>query len=187
LPIDISTDKLKLVWFSQNIDINRGLECIIPVIKKYSHFVEFHLIGNLSQQFEDVIKNNKEVLIHHSPRSQFALHQKLAEFDIGIAPEDNKTDSNRNLCLTNKIISYYQAGLYILASDTIAQSEFLHSRTLHGKCFKNALEFEVELKSLFENLVSVRKEKKSRFELASKENWKNESTKLTSTWSKLLN
>jgi len=187
IPIDISTDKLQLVWFSQNIDINRGLEYIIPIIKKYSQFVELHLIGNLSQKFEDIIKNYKEVLIHHSPISQYALHQKLSEFDIGIAVEDNKTDSNRNLCLTNKIISYYQAGLYILASDTIAQREFLHSRTIHGKCFKNALEFEIELKSLFENLVSVRNEKKSRFELASKENWENESTRLSSTWSNLLN
>jgi hypothetical protein len=181
-PAKITTDKLKLVWFSQNIDINRGLEYIIPVLKKYSHCVELHLIGNLSKQFEDILKNNKEVLILHSPISQFALHQKLADFDIGIAAEDNKTDSNRNLCLTNKIISYYQAGLYILASDTIAQREFLHSRTLHGKYFKNALEFEDELKSIFENLASVRNEKKSRFELASKENWENESTRLSSTW-----
>ena len=182
-PLKISATKLKLVWFSQNIDINRGLENIIPVIKKFPDWIELHLIGNLSQRFEEILKNNQEILIHHSPMSQLSLHQKLSEFDIGLAAEDFEKESNRNLCLTNKIISYYQAGLYILASDSIAQQEFLSSRTSHGKCFKNPAAFETDLKTLYENLITVRNEKNSRFESAKKENWENESMKLSLKWS----
>jgi hypothetical protein len=186
-PLKISATKLKLVWFSQNIDINRGLEHIIPIIKKHADWVELHLIGNLSKQFEEILKNNQEILIHHSPLSQLGLNKKLAEFDIGLAVEDYDKDCNRNLCLTNKIISYYQAGLYILASDSIAQGEFLNSRIFHGKCFKNVEEFEVELKSLYDNLTTVRNDKNSRFESAKKENWENESIILSNLWATLLN
>lgn len=186
-PLKISATKLKLVWFSQNIDINRGLEHIIPIIKKHADWVELHLIGNLSKQFEEILKINQEILIHHSPLPQLGLNKKLAEFDIGLAVEDYDKDFNRNLCLTNKIISYYQAGLYILASDSIAQREFLNSRTFQGKCFKNVQEFEVELKSLYENLTTVRNDKNSRFESAKKENWENESIILSNLWATLLN
>jgi hypothetical protein len=186
-PIQITANKLRLIWFSQNIDINRGLEHIIPIVKKYSDCIELHLIGNLSQRFEEILKNNQEILTHHSPMSQLSLHQKLSEFDIGLAAEDFEKETNRNLCLTNKMISYYQAGLYILASYSDAQQEFLSSRTSHGKCFKNAVAFEAELKSLYENLGSVRENKNSLFESAKKENWENESMKLSNTWSTLLN
>lgn len=186
-PFRISTNKLKLVWFSQNIDINRGLEHIIPVIKKYPDWIEFHLIGNLSQKFEEIFKNNQEILIHHPPMSQLDLNKKLSEFDIGMAVEEYNKEMNRNLCMTNKIISYYQAGLYILASDSYAQQEFLISRKFHGKCFKNALEFETNLKLLYMNIKTLRDDRIFRFETANKENWENESMKLSNIWSTLLN
>ena len=36
---------ITFVWFSQNITYNRGLELIIPALKKFKNRVKLHLIG----------------------------------------------------------------------------------------------------------------------------------------------
>ena len=55
------------------------------------------------------------------------LHQFLSQMDIGLALENAQADHNRNICLTNKMLAYAQAGLYILATNTFGQSQFLNS------------------------------------------------------------
>ena len=45
-----------------------------------------------------------------------------AEYDLGLSLETDATQSRR-LCLTNKIFTYLLAGIPVLMSDTLAQSE----------------------------------------------------------------
>lgn len=56
----------------------------------------------------------------------------LADYDEGLAIEVESNDYNRQICLTNKIFSYLQSGLYILATNTPAQEQFMTSHHKNG-------------------------------------------------------
>ncbi|MEE1945149.1 hypothetical protein VRU48_08520 [Pedobacter sp. KR3-3] len=120
---------LKLFWFSQTIGINRGLENVIKAIGKKN--VELHLLGN----HDDSIRAYFTALASQSGLSQDHIHfykpipadeifAFATRFDIGLATELS-TPKNRDICLTNKIFTYVQSGLAVLASATTAQSAFL--------------------------------------------------------------
>ena len=123
------TTKLRLVWFSQHINGGRGLEPLVDAMADFSDQVELHLIGQLNPTFDrDFIKGKKSIHIH-APKSQSALHEFLCDFDIGVAC-DVPLNINRDLALTNKLIVYAQAGLFILATHTKAQDKFLEESEL---------------------------------------------------------
>ena len=123
------TTKLRLVWFSQHVNGGRGLEPLVDAMADFSDQVELHLIGQLNPTFDrDFIKGKKGIHIH-SPKSQSALHEFLCDFDIGVAC-DVPLNINRDLALTNKLIVYAQAGLFILATHTKAQDRFLQESVL---------------------------------------------------------
>jgi len=46
------------------------------------------------------------------------------QFDVGLSPEQ-PLSTNKNLCLGNKIFTYFLAGNAVVATDTLAQSELL--------------------------------------------------------------
>lgn len=81
--------KLKLVWFSQNISFNRGLEFAIPVIEQFAD-VELHLFGNCNNEFQSKYLVNLNNVFLHSSLPQESLHLQLAEFDCGLAIEPKK-------------------------------------------------------------------------------------------------
>ncbi|MEO6348088.1 MAG: hypothetical protein ABIO60_09300 [Aquaticitalea sp.] len=122
-PMNSESSIIKCVWFSQNISPQRGLEQVFEASSKHPN-VEFHLIGKSNDTFLNAITLNDNVKIH-PPMTQLLLHQFLSHMDIGLALENKRTDGNRDICLTNKILAYAQAGLYIMATDTFGQREFL--------------------------------------------------------------
>lgn len=180
-PLKLNSNKLKLVWFSQNISAGRGLEYILPSVEKMPENIELYLFGNISEEYRKKI-SGKNIFIH-SPLPQKDLHTKLKDFDIGLALEE-ASDYNRDICLTNKIIAYYQAGLFILASNTKAQQKFIAEKA-SGKIFdlKNP-QMDLVLLELFKNLHILRHQKNERFESASSNNWESESLKLSNVWLK---
>jgi glycosyltransferase involved in cell wall biosynthesis len=128
---------LRLVWFSQKISFGRGLEQLFEALKLMEIEVSsgkipfsLALIGDLDQAFEEiVISLFRKSLIGSCltilpPMKQDDLHQSLANYDVGLALEPGK-DLNNLLAVSNKIIAYAQAGLYILATDTPAQRQFI--------------------------------------------------------------
>ena len=189
-PSPISTsNKLKLVWFSQNISSGRGLEYILPLLNDFSIEIELTLIGNLNMSFyNEVLCNYQSFIKIEKPLSQTSLHQKLADFDIGLAIEMNEADYNRGIALTNKIIAYYQSGLYILATITKAQEKFLKEHNGHGSYFDfyNNDFIDVFFKIL-KNKDIIHSNKQKRFEKAVNFNWEKESEKLVSKWDSYLN
>jgi hypothetical protein len=121
--------KLRLVWFSQHINGGRGLEPLLDAMTDFSDQAELHLIGQLNTAFyRDFIEGKKGIHIH-APKPQSALHEFLCDFDIGVAC-DVPVNINRDLALTNKLIVYAQAGLFILATHTKAQDKFLEESEL---------------------------------------------------------
>lgn len=130
---------LKLFWFSQTIGPNRGLEDVVAALKSLSvNDLELHLLGDRPQfvnQFIDTLVGANVKIIFHEPVEPDALMPFAAQFDIGLALEQ-KHPLNRDLCLTNKIFTYMQAGLAIIASETAAQRKFMNSHTGIGFTYK---------------------------------------------------
>lgn len=167
---------IKIVWFSQNISYGRGLELIVAVISEMKDEIELHLIGSKDDQFYQDFLFDQPNIFTHETMPQMKLHQFLANFDLGLALELNQTDLNRQICLTNKIFAYLQAGLYIIATDTPAQKNFIERNPQHGCTVgQSREELKAGLQSVIESIRSIRKEAVNRFQAAQKYNFENES------------
>jgi hypothetical protein len=119
-----TNENLNFVWFSQNISAKRGLEDVFDVSKDFPD-IHFHLIGKANQSFIEAMQPSENIIIHE-PLPQEELHEFLATMDVGLALENKDGDGNRDICLTNKLLAYTQAGLYIFATDTFGQDHFLN-------------------------------------------------------------
>lgn len=178
-PVSNGKDKLQLVWFSQNIDKGRGLEEVLSVYERFSDAFELTLIGNLKESFCEEYLNGKAGITVLKPMHPVALTKIMGQFDIGLAIEPGK-DLNNILALSNKILSYFQAGLYILASATEAQQLFMQDHPDHGVC--TTLD-EKALTMVFENLKlnkdQIRQNSSTRFRSAAAYSWELEWNNIT--------
>ena len=180
-------EKLQIVWFSQFIDYGRGLEKVLPSLDRFRDRIELTLIGSIREGFFGKEIGKREYINCPGPLSQLQLHRSLGAFDIGLALEDGTVDLNRNLCLTNKIWSYYLAGLYIVATDTEAQQLFLRERPQHGSCTPLSGEpFGKLIEQVIANRQSIRDGRKERLTAASREGWEHESLLLEKKWAEIL-
>ncbi len=176
--------KVKFVWFSQNIAAGRGLELVIPALYKFKDKIELHLIGNLYQNFYDeYLAQYSDILSIHKPLPQKELNLKLSEYDVGLAVELNTADFNRQICLTNKIWAYFQSGLYILATDTPAQRQFVNEKETIGLIAQqNIHSFKQSVMHIIESIDSFRRDKQNRFNKAKHSAWESERQKLKEIW-----
>lgn len=166
-------EKVKCVWFSQHIGPNRGLEQVFQTARRLEH-IEFHLIGNRNHEFLSHIVLTDNIILHDI-MEQSELHTFLGVMDIGLALEPGK-DLNNLIALSNKIITYAQVGLYVLATDTFGQSQFLTTLDYNaGVIIKSSLEH--TLKDLDSNLLTTTT-KIGRWENAKSFSWENEQLKL---------
>lgn len=174
------TDKVKFVWFSQNISKGRGLEQLLPVLDTYADQIELHLIGNLYPDFDQkYIQTYSSFIEVHQPLPQKELNLKLAEFDIGLALEVKSNDFNRQICLTNKIWAYLQSGLFIFASDTLAQKQFLDMHAHSGLLIsEDTKAMHTDIKRLITDIQDIRQQKLNRFTYAQNYAWEIEQDKL---------
>ncbi len=183
---DNGKGKMKLVWFSQNIDFGRGLEELIPCLDRMATDIELILIGDPKEPFCHNFVEGKDFIKTLRPVSQRELHRIICSADIGLALETGK-DINRKLTLTNKIWAYYQAGLFVLASDTPAQAEFLAHFPDHGLVTPLTVENVAgALGLLLRRLPEIRAQKQMRFIRAKKEGWEHESAVLLNKWKEIL-
>ncbi|MGZ3834694.1 MAG: hypothetical protein ACXVB0_14310 [Mucilaginibacter sp.] len=71
----------------------------------------------------------------HEPLPPDEIIAFASQFDIGLAAEKS-VPLNRDICLANKIFTYMQAGLVILASDTTAQLNLLNENEGIGRVYQ---------------------------------------------------
>jgi glycosyltransferase involved in cell wall biosynthesis len=181
-PGNTNTGKLKLVWFSQNISFGRGLDQLITVIKCNPGIV-LHLFGNCNESFRSQWLFGSDNIYLHSSLPQSELHWLLAKYVVGLSLEENENNLNRNLCLTNKILAYYQSGLYILASKTKAQERFIKENPDHGMLTSlSSGDLIQTIQKLVEQKESLRKLSPERYENAKEYGWEKESAKLVEIW-----
>lgn len=171
-----NNDKVQLIWYSLTIAEGRGLEKILPIIAKLEDKVHLTLVGNLSINFDEKYHiSSSSFITHLGFLPQEKLHTLLCKADVGLALEQVDTDINRNLCLTNKIISYCQAGIYIFASNTLAQKNLIENYPDLGIISTN---FNDDLIFVIENIKTIRSNKKNRFHLGKQFSWESEQKKL---------
>ena len=185
VPVNDNTEKLQLVWFSQNIDRGRGLEQVLEVFDAFSEKINLVLIGNPKSPFvEEYLQQRTYVKIIES-LPQEELHKTISRYDIGLAIEPGR-DLNNRLALSNKIWTYFQSGLYILASNTESQAAFINRFGDHGKITTLQKEPLSETMSyLVNNREKIRSDKKLRRENAQQYSWEHESQKLLRIWKML--
>ncbi|MDB4926976.1 glycosyltransferase [Mucilaginibacter sp.] len=129
---------LKLFWFSQTIGPDRGINDIVDALQLLNKTdFELHLLGNQSpanKSFIDKINNSDISIQFHDPVHPDKLIEFAAQFDIGLALEPGFSINN-NIALSNKLFTYMQAGLAIIASNTTAQQDFMNQNPQIGSLY----------------------------------------------------
>jgi hypothetical protein len=107
----------------------------------------------------------------------------LANHDVGLALEPGK-DLNNTLAISNKIMAYAQAGLYILATDTLAQKAFMEEEPERGMvCGQTDKEMAGALMQMIDNKELIKARAMERYEKGNVLAWENERKKLEKIWS----
>lgn len=124
-----TSEDLILFWFSQTIGPNRGLETIFGALNRLEKPFTFHLLGNCDDQYRNEIllklKTSKQKsVIFHTSIAPNEIFERCKFFHIGFASEPGFS-LNNNIALSNKIFTYIQCGLAVLASDTPAQAKLM--------------------------------------------------------------
>lgn len=181
-----NTDKpLQLFWFSQTIGRNRGLEMVIDAINLSGIVMELHLLGKVDISYKDKLLalNDKHqhpyAVIHfHSPVPGDELFNITAKYDIGIASEPGFSTNNK-IALSNKLFTYIQCGLAVVASNTTAQAWFMEQYPETGKLYGDEDELAAILTAYHSNRDLLYETKKSSYAIGqTKLNWEIESDKL---------
>ena len=123
----VNPDTLKLFWFSQTIGPKRGIEDIANALNTLKNeSFELHLLGQTSEAYQQFIvgKIPPGKVYFHPPIPAAGIINFASQFDIGLALETGFS-SNNDFALSNKLFTYLQAGLAIIASDTTAQKGFI--------------------------------------------------------------
>lgn len=182
-PFPLDQSKLNFVWFSQNIDYSRGLESIFSVFDELQNEISLTLIGNIRKEFYQNEILHRSYIHIEAPKAQKELHGILPNFDVGLALETKASDMNRDICLTNKIWAYLQSGIFIFASYTQAQTDFINRFPLNGVViFDNREKAKLQIKSLILEKIQIRERKNDRRMINNVINWEQESSKLQSFW-----
>jgi len=192
VPLLTSNPVVKLFWFSQTIGQGRGVnDCIKALQLLNNPGIELHLLGFITEgdrQQLTAIAGDSINLIFYGPIPPDDIAALAAKFDIGLALEDI-VPLNRDICLTNKIFTYMQAGLAIIASNTTAQKELLEKYPGTGKVYENGnvQMLAATIRRYFDDREDLYKTKKASYELARKElNWEKESEKFLKVISDIL-
>lgn len=172
-PASLTEKKVSFVWFSVDVSANRGLELFIDELKFFKGKVELVLYGTKIDSFyNQYIKPNLDFITLKEPIDQEELFHDLSNYDVGLAIELNKTDFNRRLTLTNKIFAYAQAGLFVLATDTLAQTYFIQKNAQFGNIVEqNPEDVKKSIAAIISNIDQIRSLKLARFEEAKDISW----------------
>jgi glycosyltransferase involved in cell wall biosynthesis len=191
-PVLTNKPVVKLFWVSQTIGIKRGLEDVLKALQLLKGYnFELHLLGyhdNETKVFIESHNNSLATVICHKPVAPEFLIEFASAFDIGLALEPGFSFNN-DYALSNKIFTYMQAGLAIIASDTTAQKDFLSKHPAIGKIYPKGdhtvladilLAYFRDRKSLNESCVA------SRHLAVSTLNWESESEKFLAIVNKTI-
>lgn len=192
-PAENLADPIKIVWFSQTVGTNRGIEDAILALKLLNNdSFELHLLGKASNEvkntFIDMAGEASKHIYFHEPVAPDDIVDVISRCDIGLASEPGFSINNE-LALSNKIFTYLQAGLAIIASDTQAQQSFLTEHSYVGALYpkKNAQAVADVLADYNGNRHKLFAARQASLKLGLEQlNWENESVKFLNLVNKTL-
>jgi glycosyltransferase involved in cell wall biosynthesis len=177
---------VKLFWFSQTIGKNRGVEQVIGVLKNFApKTFQLHLLGKLDDDLQAMV--NHADIFCYPPIPPDEIVHFASQFDIGLSTELNEPQ-NRDICLTNKLFTYIQSGLAVIASDTSAQNAFFNNYPNAGKIYNDDLDLKAVFTYYLQNPQAISETKKANYDLGQTTlNWENESIKFLEVVTSTLN
>ena len=171
---------LKLVWFSQVIGLDRGLQQFFQLLESLQGIrIDITLIGSSNpktiNELRDCLRHPEHQLKVLPPTPESELSLVLAQHHIGLTLESTKT-LNRRLCRTNKLFMYPLTGCLMLVSSTPGQDDFLDEHPETGISLSQWDEIEAIIRHWSEDLADLNeKREKAWLRAKNKLNWEMES------------
>jgi glycosyltransferase involved in cell wall biosynthesis len=183
----IPHEPVKFYWYSQVIGPDRGLEVLMEAASRISSPMELHLRGTFNDAgYKDSLlaqtgaKMPSVRIFFHEPILAEEIVADGANFDVGLALESS-VSINRDICVTNKILSYLMSGLAVIATDTYGQRDVLSQFPAAGRlCRMNSAdELAAAMQYYIDHPDELVKAKTAAGQAADEVfNWENESKKL---------
>ena len=171
---------LKLVWFSQVIGLDRGLQGFFHRLQTLQGVgIEITLIGrsnpNTVDELRGCLRHPEHQLEVLPPIPESELAQILAQHHIGLALETTET-LNHQLCRANKLFMYPLTGCLMLVSSTPGQDDFLEEHPETGISLSQWDEIKTLLHIWSEDPANLNERRKRAWHLAKRQlNWEIES------------
>ncbi len=175
--------ELKLLWFSQTVGPNRGLECLFEALiflndKDISLTLVGRIRDDIAASFLSTAKKIVGKVIFAGIIEPHELHPLAEKHDVGLALEPGFS-MNNDLALSNKIFTYLLAGNAIIFSETTAQKNFNDETNAGCSFLPGDVRQLAECISNYKDPVKLLQQKQHNLLLAKqKYNWEKESKKL---------
>ena len=136
-PTASKENPLSIVWFSQVIGLDRGLEEFLTCLQLIQTIpVEINLVGLASDDVKSRVNelglSHNQIIRFHSPMPENDLFDFVSKHEIGLALEPGFSRNN-DWARSNKIYSYPLAGCYTLASKNRSASSIHGGIPLSGR------------------------------------------------------
>lgn len=180
LPIN-NGELIRLVWFSQNVGLDRGLDDVVNAMNLISNYpIQLTLIGNCTDGVKQAISSKLIIGMHkilfQPPLPEQQLLHEVAQHHIGLALEASP-NLNRRICLTNKLFTYLLCGNAIIASDTEAQVQFVKQYKNVGQMYVSgdAVQLAELINRYYSDKQLLQSHRSNAYKLATEElNWDKE-------------
>ena len=194
-PIDfvqrsVKNEVISFLWFSQYISFNRGLELFFEAIKDTELKCELHLVGNLYpeyKQYIDSFRLEKLSVHYHGFIPENKINELAQNCDFGLALELPNQDVNKNIAVSNKILTYAVSGCFIIATKTKGQLDFMQRIPENGVLIEPKTEdMKAFLMTITTDLSSIREKRNKRIAAAQIVKWEVQKNKLSTFMAQTL-
>ena len=175
--------ELKLLWFSQTVGPNRGLECLFEALlllhdKDISLTVAGRMREDVARVYPKLAQEISGEVVFTGILKPHELHKLAEQHDVGLALEPGFS-MNNDLALSNKIFTYLLAGNAIIFSETTAQKLFNDTNRAGQSFTPGDARQLADCINYYKNAMNLQQQKKHNLKLAKdKFNWEKESEKL---------
>jgi glycosyltransferase involved in cell wall biosynthesis len=138
-PSNRGDNTLRLVWFSQTLGKDRGLQDIFGALPLLEGKWSLELRAKSSPSMRAWVESQVAPPLRSRVQIESTVPPEelsgvVARHDVGLALEQ-PCCRNRQLTATNKIFQYLQSGLQVAATDMPGQREVLKDIPLAGSCY----------------------------------------------------
>ncbi len=130
-PLAAGAGPRRLLWFSQTIGPGRGIEDVVRALGLLGRPATLTLQGHARGPYLEQVRGLAGAVAprlevrHAPPVSPERLLEQVRTHEIGLALEP-RSSANKDLCLSNKALTYVTAGLAVVLSDTTGQRALAH-------------------------------------------------------------